>query len=87
MLNLWWITFDECGEQFLVNAPNIEMAVDKAIEANHSLGEIWEDEDDNKCMDSRSFYDVETVDMFLLSEIARRDDYVRKYKDVIIYNG
>ena len=80
MLNLWWITFNE-NEQFLVDAPNIDVAIDKAIEANHWLEPHCDEDGDRK------LYEVETVDMFMLSEIARRNDVVGRYMDVIIYNG
>ena len=86
-LNLKMVTFDLDYSQFLVDAENIDEAIDLAIEANKSdlLGHwdpmgIPESE-----MNARENYFIDdVVDMNFLGEIFGREDYRGNYNGTIV---
>ena len=87
-MNLWLITFTDFT-QFIVNAKDIDDAINKAISVNKSdhLG-IWDEGEIDKLeMEDHECYEIEPVDMFLLGELMRREDYWGYFDDVLVFFG
>ena len=70
MMNLKLVTFIPDGTQFLVDAEFNETAFEYALEANLECGDM-EDVD----LREETNYDIEDVDLNLLAEICKRDNY------------
>ena len=88
-MNLWLIIFKLDLTQFVVDAKNIDEAINKAISINKSdhLG-IWDEgEIDKSEMEDHKCYEIEPVDMFLLGELMRRDDYWGNFDNVLVFFG
>lgn len=80
-MKLYLITFRYYGTQFIVNDPSEERAIDFAIEANKTLGEV------NDCnIEDKSLYECEKVDFSLLKELIKRDDYYGTTENTIIFD-
>lgn len=86
-MNLWLITFTLDLTQFVVDAKNIDDAINKAISVNKSdhLG-IWDEKEiDKESMENHKNYEIEPVDMSLLGELMRRDGYLGNIDDVLVF--
>lgn len=85
-LNLKMIIYYGDLTQFIVDAKNYDEAIQKAIEANKSdlLGPY--DEEFLEDIENPENYSIDTViDMDLLGEIMRRNDYIGNYNGTLIF--
>ena len=85
-LNLKMVTYEGDLTQYIVDAKNYDEAIQKAIEANKSNLMGPYDEEFLEDMEDPANYSIdEVVDMNLLGEIMRRDDYIGKYNGTLIF--
>ena len=87
-MNLWLITFELDLTQFVVDAKTTDDAIEKAIVGNKSpwLGEWTEEEISEEGIEDHENYSCEKIDMDLLGEIMKRNDYIGNYYGVLIFN-
>ena len=86
-MNIKMVTYEGNLTQFLVNTSSNDEAIQMAIKANKSnlLGPY--DDEDEENMQNPALYTIDDVDMNLLGEIMRRDDYVGNYNGTLIFMG
>lgn len=91
-MNLKLVTFNLDYTQFLVDSNITSKAIDLAVEANQSelCGPLAQTSDYGLTIEETediTNYTVEDVDMKMLGNICKRDDYVGNYNGVLIFNG
>jgi len=85
-LNLKMVTYYGDLTQFIVDAKNYDEAIQKAIEANKSNLMGPYDEEFLEDMEDPANYSIDVViDMDLLGEIMRRNDYIGNYNGTLIF--
>lgn len=84
-MNLWLVSFDLENYQFLVNAPNIDVAIKKAISANKEMNGFsdWSPAE----AENPGNYKVDSVDMRKLNDIIDRLTHLGRYDDVLSFDG
>ena len=87
-MNLWIVTFELDLTQFVVDSKTSDDAIKKAISVNKSeyLGKWDEDEISKDDMEDHENYSCEKIDMDLLGEIMKRNDYIGNCSGVLIFN-
>lgn len=83
IMNLFLITFDTDDKKFVVNAKNTDDAINKAIVVNKDK---FFTHYDKKIIEDRNNYNSELIDMFMLNQLMKRDDYYGYYDDVLIFS-
>lgn len=85
-MNLLLVTFNLDFTDFVINAKNEDDAIKKAIVVNkEKFLRDWDEEGIEEAMENHKNYSVEHVDMFMLNELMKRNDYYGYYKDILIY--
>lgn len=85
-MNLKLVTWKGDLTQFIVNAPTETDAIQQAILANFDYAEFDDDEWAIEDMKNEKTYTCEEVNLHMLSEILKRDDFIRFIDGVIVLN-